>query len=178
MLNDYSIIIKIIILVIVQALEFFWSWVSALPLTCCESWNKLQNLSEPLWICKLEMVGTSLVFQWIRLFVLNAGGMDSIPGQETKILHAHGTAKQTKLEIIIVTMSQLCSEDWTGSSNKGLHSVPDKKSVFSQCYLLSSVVLLSGKYRTYHPRWYHTYYWNSLLRFSFHFLQSFPKQQL
>ena len=41
------------------------------------------------------MVGTSLVFQWIRLFVLNAGGMDSIPGQETKILHAHGTAKQT-----------------------------------------------------------------------------------
>ena len=62
--------------------------------------------------------------------------MDSIPGQETKILHAHGTNKQTKLEIIIVTMRQLCSKDWAGSSNKGLHSVPDKKSVFSQCYLL------------------------------------------
>ena len=32
--------------------------------------------------------GTSLVVQWIRLQASNSGGMGSIPGQGTKILHA------------------------------------------------------------------------------------------
>ena len=36
--------------------------------------------------------GTSLIVQWLRLWAATAGGMGSIPGQETKILHAvrHG----------------------------------------------------------------------------------------
>ena len=32
--------------------------------------------------------GTSLVVQWLRLRASTAGGMGSIPGQGTKILHA------------------------------------------------------------------------------------------
>jgi len=32
--------------------------------------------------------GTSLVAQWLRLHVSTAGGLDSIPGQGTKIPHA------------------------------------------------------------------------------------------
>ena len=32
--------------------------------------------------------GTSLVVQWVRLHVSNAGATDSIPGQRAKILHA------------------------------------------------------------------------------------------
>ena len=32
--------------------------------------------------------GHSLVVQWIKLCILNAGGPGSIPGQETKILQA------------------------------------------------------------------------------------------
>ena len=35
-----------------------------------------------------DIGGTSPVVQWLRLHSSNAGGMGSIPGQETKILHA------------------------------------------------------------------------------------------
>ena len=39
--------------------------------------------------------GTSLMAQWLRLRVSNAGGMGSTPGQGTKIPHArqHGEIK-------------------------------------------------------------------------------------
>ena len=33
-------------------------------------------------------LGTSLLIQWLRLCVSNAGGVGSIPGWGTKILHA------------------------------------------------------------------------------------------
>ena len=39
--------------------------------------------------------GTSLAVQWLRLYAPNAVGMGSIPGWETKILHAaHGQKKK------------------------------------------------------------------------------------
>ena len=40
---------------------------------------------------------TSLVVQWLRLSIPNAGGTGSIPGWWTKILHAlRGAAKENK----------------------------------------------------------------------------------
>ena len=41
-------------------------------------------------------VWTSLVFQWLRLLLANAGGMSSTPGQETKIPHAKKDSKKKK----------------------------------------------------------------------------------
>ena len=37
---------------------------------------------------KIQDVGTSLAVQWLRCFTSTARGMDSIPGQGTKISHA------------------------------------------------------------------------------------------
>ena len=39
-------------------------------------------------------VGTSLAVQWLRLHASTAGGMGSIPGERTRILHACHTAKK------------------------------------------------------------------------------------
>ena len=41
-------------------------------------------------------IGDSLVGQWLRLHVYNAGGMSSIPGWGTKISHAVRTAEKKK----------------------------------------------------------------------------------
>ena len=41
-------------------------------------------------------IGDSLVVQWLRLHVSNAGGMSSIPGWGTKISHAVHVAKKKK----------------------------------------------------------------------------------
>ena len=43
--------------------------------------------------------GTSLVAQWLRLHVSTAGGLDSIPGQGTKIPHALQVWPKKKKEI-------------------------------------------------------------------------------
>ena len=40
------------------------------------------------WIDKENMVGISLVVQWLRLSTSEAGGKSPIPGQGTKISHA------------------------------------------------------------------------------------------
>ena len=40
--------------------------------------------------------GTSLAFQWLRLLTSNAGSVDSIPGQGTKIPHAVHAAERKK----------------------------------------------------------------------------------
>ena len=41
------------------------------------------------------IVGTSLVVQWLRLHALNAGGIGSVPGWGTKILHTTSVAQIT-----------------------------------------------------------------------------------
>ena len=43
-------------------------------------------IEEP--VLKRKRTGTSLVVQWLRLCTFTAGGMGSIPGWGTKILHA------------------------------------------------------------------------------------------
>ena len=43
-----------------------------------------------------NILGTSLVVQWLRLCTSNAGGMGSIPGQETKIPCAAWCGKRKK----------------------------------------------------------------------------------
>ena len=40
--------------------------------------------------------GTSLAFQWLRLVTSNAGSVDSIPAQGTKIPHAVQAAERKK----------------------------------------------------------------------------------
>ena len=45
---------------------------------------------------KRKVLWTFLEVQWLRLLTPNAGGMGSIPHQETKILHALGEAKKKK----------------------------------------------------------------------------------
>ena len=42
---------------------------------------------------KKQKQGTFLVVQWLRLYAPNRGGMCSIPGQGTKIPHAHQRGK-------------------------------------------------------------------------------------
>ena len=46
-----------------------------------------------------RVVGTSLVAQWLRLCASTVGGMGSIPGGGTKILHA---AQCGQIKIIII----------------------------------------------------------------------------
>ena len=47
---------------------------------------------------KIALAGTSLAVQWLRLCASTAGGMGSIPGQGSKILHTkwHGQKKKRK----------------------------------------------------------------------------------
>ena len=40
-------------------------------------------------------MGTSLAIQWLRLSASTAEGMDSIPGQETKMPHSVAKKKKT-----------------------------------------------------------------------------------
>ena len=42
------------------------------------------------------MPGTSLVVQWLRICTSTAGGIGSIPGQGTKILHAMQCSEKKK----------------------------------------------------------------------------------
>ena len=39
--------------------------------------------------------------QWLRLHAPSAGGMGSIPGQETKVLHAMHAAKKKKKIVMV-----------------------------------------------------------------------------
>ena len=45
---------------------------------------------------KKTSLGTSLGDQWLRIHASNAGGLGSIPGQVTKILHATRGGKKKK----------------------------------------------------------------------------------
>ena len=40
---------------------------------------------------------TSLLVQWFGLYVSKAGGVDSIPGQGTRILHVHSVEEEKKI---------------------------------------------------------------------------------
>ena len=61
----------------------------------------------------LRISGPSPVVQWLGLQASTAGGMDSIPGQGTKIPHAAGAAKKKSLRI---------SKEWQQSTKPS--SVP------------------------------------------------------
>jgi len=45
-------------------------------------------------VSKNKGLGNSLEVQWLRLQIFNAGGVGSIPGQETKISMLHSTTKK------------------------------------------------------------------------------------
>ena len=66
---------------------------------------------------RINMLGTSLVAQWVRLCAPNAGGLGLIPGQVARF-HMHATtnsshattkepASQTKLRIPCATTKEL-----------------------------------------------------------------------
>ena len=52
--------------------------------------------------------GTSLVVQWLRLRVPNAGGVGSIPGQGTKIPHAAWHSARTRARAHTHTHTRIC----------------------------------------------------------------------
>ena len=49
-----------------------------------------------LILLRVKISGTSLMVQWLILYIPNAGGMGSIAGQRTKIPYAEGEAKKRK----------------------------------------------------------------------------------
>ena len=50
--------------------------------------------------------------QWLVLYIPNARGMGSIPGQRTKIPYAEGAAKKKKVKIIVDSLySQWLTEN-------------------------------------------------------------------
>ena len=64
-------------------------------------------------------MGTSLVVQWLRLCVLNAGGVGLIPDQGTRILHAvsQNKIKKKKKNMIWRNKSNESDERYVISSN-------------------------------------------------------------
>ena len=67
-------------------------------------------------------VGTSLVVQWLRLYIPNAGGPGSIPGQGTRshmhaaIKNSHATTKEPGFPGGAVVENLLANAGHTGSS--------------------------------------------------------------
>ena len=49
-------------------------------------------------------LGNSLVVQWLGLRASTAGGMRSVPGRGTKILHVSSTAEKKKKMLCILTL--------------------------------------------------------------------------
>ena len=49
-------------------------------------------------VVKSLALGTSLTGQWLRLHTSTAEGTDSIPGQETEILHAMWGSQKKKTQ--------------------------------------------------------------------------------
>ena len=59
--------------------------------------KKADSFLKPFhWSLKLPLLGTFLVVQWLRLHASTAGGMGSIPGWGTKMLHALQCGKKKK----------------------------------------------------------------------------------
>ena len=65
-----------------------------------------------VWIKRIykSYWGTSLAVQWLRLCASNAGGIDSIPGQGTKIPHALRCGQKKVIEGILVLQERNCPE--------------------------------------------------------------------
>ena len=51
-----------------------------------------------MYLLKIELAGTSLMVQWLRLHVPNAEGPGSIPGQGTRS-HMHAATKTRRSQI-------------------------------------------------------------------------------
>ena len=68
-----------------ERLEKATDWI---PLNEPEEWAMCKN--------KKDKGVTSLKGQWLRLHASNAGGIGSIPGQRTKILHVPWCSKKKK----------------------------------------------------------------------------------
>jgi len=51
-------------------------------------------------LLRVKISGTSLMVQWLVLYIPNARGMGSIPGQRTKIPYAEGAAKKKRLKLL------------------------------------------------------------------------------
>ena len=62
----------------------------------------IQMLYDPY---KNQLVGTSLVVQWLRLCAPNAGGMGLVPGWGTKILHATQLGQKKKKAKCIIPLA-------------------------------------------------------------------------
>ena len=65
--------------------------------------------------------GTALVGQWLRVCFSTTGGTGSIPGQETKILHAVQHSGKKKKEMALVQRRQSSSR-FKGPNVQGLPS--------------------------------------------------------
>ena len=64
-----------------------------------KQWDKVssKNLLESCaFNVKATIIGTSLTVQWLRLHASTAGGMGSIPGRRTKILHTTQFSQEIK----------------------------------------------------------------------------------
>ena len=66
--------------------------------------------------------GTSLVIHWLRLHAPNAGGMDSIPDQGSKIPHDVGhsqkkTKKQKNPQLLKIIFKKAPSFQWGRTGN-------------------------------------------------------------
>ena len=57
--------------------------------------GKLSELCERLLHLKIQNIGTSLVFQWLRLYVSNASGASLIPGFPCCIMRPKNKIKVT-----------------------------------------------------------------------------------
>ena len=69
-----------------------------------QNWGCGQNCSNFTGgIYKRAEGRTSLVAQWLRLHASNAGGGDSIPGQELRSCRSHSVAKtQNKIKVKMI----------------------------------------------------------------------------
>ena len=74
-----------------------------------------------LYTLKWVILGNSLVFQLLGLHLSIAGGMGSIPGQGTKILHAAQPGQKKRSGVI------LCHINFSQSINQscGFEELPD-----------------------------------------------------
>ena len=67
--------------------------------------------------------GLPLVVQWLRLYALNAGGMDLIPGCGTKTLYAEHSAKKKKRRRRKQINEMECEKEGTEKKKKKAFSV-------------------------------------------------------
>ena len=96
------------------------------------------------------MLGTSLAVQWLRLCTPNAGGMGSIPGPRTKILHAAGHGQQKKKKkkkfpMLIFLSVKLSRADCWCFADITLHQHEAWSGYESECHVKLMTEAAAGK---------------------------------